>query len=211
LSAEETIEIVAGGQTVTKTFAAGTTLDSIVDALNQDLDNVTVSKTAGNEITLTNNTYGATGFEVTNGAFGIAATTYTGVDIVGTIDGEAAGGSGNSLKGLTGNVEGLRIEYSGSATGDVGDVTVSFGFAEMAYRSLEYLTDPSDGFVNNKIDSLNGTISRYDEDIEKIMARIEIEKQNLTNQFVAMERAISNMNAQSEWLSGQIAGLAQFL
>ncbi|MBD3275356.1 MAG: flagellar filament capping protein FliD [Candidatus Marinimicrobia bacterium] len=211
LSADETIEIVAGGQTVTKTFAAGTTLDSIVDTLNQDLDNVTVSKTAGNEITLTNNTYGTTGFEVTSSAFGIAAATYSGVDIAGTIDGEAASGSGNSLKGLTGNVEDLRIEYNGSATGDVGTVTVSFGFAEMAYRSLEYLTDPSDGFVNNKIDSLNGTISRYDEDIEKILARIEIEKQNLTNQFVAMERAISNMNAQSEWLSGQIAGLAQFL
>ena len=50
----------------------------------------------------------------------------TGRDVKGTIDGEAATGAGNVLKGDIGNAstEGLTVTYSGTVTGDAGTVTV---------------------------------------------------------------------------------------
>ena len=50
----------------------------------------------------------------------------TGRDVKGTLDGEAATGAGNVLKGDLGNAhtEGLTVTYSGTATGAAGTVTV---------------------------------------------------------------------------------------
>jgi len=174
---------------------------------------VTASKSASNELVLTYARYGNESFSVTADAeFGITNGTYAGQDIAGTINGEAATGSGQSLKADSGTTaDGLRINYTGTSTGSVGSVTVSYGTAEMMYQRLDNLLDPIDGYVNNKIDSLQNRIRESDKDITKKEALVELKRKNMFNRFVAMEMAISGMNAQGDWLNSQLSGLSSFL
>jgi len=174
---------------------------------------VTASKSASNELVLTYNRYGSESFTVTaDPEFGITNGTYAGQNVAGTINGEAATGNGQSLKADAGTTaEGLRINYTGTSTGNVGSVTVSYGVAEMMYQRLDNLIDPADGYVNSKIDSLQNRISQADKDIDKKEALVELKRKNMFNKFVSMEMAISGMNAQSSWLNSQLAGLTQFL
>src|SRR5690606_31434096 len=84
----------------------------------------------GGQIRLTHEDYGSNaGFDialVAGGADataerGIAAQAYRGQDVQGTINGIAANGSGNILRGPAGTeIEGLVLSYTGSATGAVG-------------------------------------------------------------------------------------------
>ncbi len=57
---------------------------------------------------------------------GIANGTYVGTDLRGTIGGQAATGSGNTLTADAGTtVAGLSVTYSGASTGAVGSVTIA--------------------------------------------------------------------------------------
>ncbi|HKJ68279.1 MAG TPA: flagellar filament capping protein FliD, partial [bacterium] len=174
---------------------------------------ITASKSASNELVLTHDRYGSESFTITADAeYGITDGTYSGQDVAGTINGESATGNGQSLKADDGTTaEGLRINYTGSATGVVGNVIVSYGVAESMYQKLDGLIDPFDGYVSNKIDSLQDRVQEFDNRIEKKEDQIELKRQYLFNQFVSMEMAISRMQAESNWLNSQLGGLSQFL
>jgi flagellin len=69
---------------------------------------------------------------VTSSGFGTTLVSDTGVDIAGTVGGNAATGRGNVLVGSTGDTEGLSVQLLASAadatiteTGAVGDIAVS--------------------------------------------------------------------------------------
>jgi len=174
---------------------------------------MTASKTANNELILTHDRYGSESFTVTaDGEFGITDGTYSGQDVAGTINGESATGSGQSLKADEGTIaEGLRINYTGSSTGVIGNVMVSFGVAESMYQRLEGLIDPYDGYVSNKIDSLQDRVRNFSKLIEKKEDQIELKRQHLFNKFISMEMSISRLQAESNWLNNQLSGLTQFL
>jgi flagellar hook-associated protein 2 len=108
------------------------------------------------------------------------------------------------MTGISGNAEGLVMRYSGTATGDVGSLTLSFGVAELFDRALDYITDSVDGYVANKGEALQNTIDRLDKRIERMEERIDQKMERMVNQFIAMEEALSAMQSQSDWLSGQI-------
>ena len=80
----------------------------------------------------------ASGFTVTaNALLGFTDNTYSGLDVAGTINGEAATGSGQTLTGNSGtaHVDGLVLTYTGSATGGIGDLTFTLGVADLFNRS----------------------------------------------------------------------------
>lgn len=116
--------------------------------------------------------------------------------------------SGTYLKGISGDVEGLRIGYSGTATGNVGTFTLTYGVAELFNRTLEDLTDSTDGFVANKEESIQGTVERLDDRMADMEDRIEREMQTMTQQFIAMENTMRALQSQSSWLSSQIGTLS---
>jgi len=115
-----------------------------------------------------------------------------------------ASGSGEYLTGVSGDAEGLVVRYSGTATGDVGSFTLTFGVAELFDRTLACITDSVDGYVANKGETLQDTIDRLDKRMERMEEQIDQKMERMTNQFIAMEEALSIMQSQSDWLSGQI-------
>jgi len=130
-----------------------------------------------------------------------------GVDVAGTINGEAATGSGQFLTGDDGenNVDGLMIKYTGTTEGlDVGDVKLTLGTAELFDRVLFNITDSYDGYLAFKQDSLQDSISSFGTKIEEMEARMNNKMEMLINKFVAMETALAKIQSQSQWLSGQI-------
>ena len=92
-------------------------------------------------------------------------TVNNGVDVAGTINGEAATGSGQLLTGNDGenNVDGLVIKYTGTAEGlDVGDIKLTLGTAELFDRVLFSITDSYEGYVAFKQDSLQDSIDGFE-------------------------------------------------
>jgi len=134
-------------------------------------------------------------------------TVSNGVDVAGTINGEAATGSGQILKGndRESHIDGLVIKYTGTTEGlDVGDIKLTIGTAALFDRVLFNITDSYEGYVAFKQDSLQESIDGFETRIEEMEARLDLKMENMINRFVAMESALSVMQSQSQWLTGQI-------
>ena len=134
-------------------------------------------------------------------------TVDNGEDVAGTIKGEAANGSGQVLTGADGenNVDGLLIKYTGTDENlDVGTATLTIGVAELFERALYNITDSYEGYVAFKQDSLHERISGLEDDIQDMEARLDKKMEMMINKFVAMEVALSKIQNQSDWLTGQI-------
>ena len=134
----------------------------------------------------------------------------SGLNVVGTINGEDATGTGQTLKGdapgtgETTSVEGLVIKYTGTATGDQGTVKITMGVGELFDRVLFNITDPIDGYASFKQDSLQDRIDSTKDQIEQMEERLDRKMELMINRFVAMEVALSKIQNQSNWLTGQI-------
>ena len=133
-------------------------------------------------------------------------TVNNGQDVVGTINGEEATGSGQFLTGNDdeANIDGLVIKYTATGTGDVGSIKLTLGTAELFDRTLFNITDPIEGYVAFKQDSLKGSISDHETQIEELEKRLDLKMERMINRFVAMEIALSKIQSQSQWLTGQI-------
>jgi flagellar hook-associated protein 2 len=129
-----------------------------------------------------------------------------GQDIAGTINGEAATGSGQYLTGKEdeANVDGLAVKYTGTGIGDVGSIKLTLGAAELFDRTLFNITDPIEGYVAFKQDSLEGSISDLETQIEELENRLALKMERMIDRFVHMEIALSKIKNQSQWLAGQI-------
>ncbi|RME00150.1 MAG: flagellar hook protein [Calditrichaeota bacterium] len=173
---------------------------------------ITASKNASNQLVLTQDNYGSNyGFTIsqTVNNLGITDGTYTGNDVAGTINGEAATGNGQILTGDDGeaNVDGLVIKYTGSSTGNVGTITLTLGVMEQFNRKLFDIVDQFEGYVQDKMDSLSDSISRLDDRISEREKLLDQKKERLISKFLTMENTIAKLNAQSAWLSSQVGSL----
>ena len=134
------------------------------------------------------------------------AATEIGLDVAGTINNEAATGSGQKLTGNKGeaNIAGLVIKYTGSTTGNVGNIKLTVGVAELFDRALFNITDSYEGYVAFKRDSLTERISDLEERIDQMNARLDLKKEAMLVRFSAMELALSRLQSMSSWLTGQL-------
>jgi len=176
---------------------------------------ITASNDGSNHLRLTNDSYGS-GYSFTveeDTDTGLWAGSHTtplsinnGLDVAGTINGEAATGSGQNLTGDDGeaNIAGLLIKYTGSTTGTIGNIKFTTGVGELFDRVLYNITDSYEGYVAFKQDSLTDRISDLEDRIEQMTARLDLKTEMMINRFVAMELALSKIQSMSEWLSGQI-------
>jgi len=180
---------------------------------------ITASNDGSDHLVLTHDSYGSsysftiqesTDTGLWTGSQTTPVSVNNGVDVAGTINGESATGSGQLLTGDDGeaNIDGLVIKYTGTTTGDVGTVKITLGAAELFDRVLYSITDPLEGYVGFKQDSLQDTIDDYELKIEQMEARLDQKMEMMINRFVAMELALSNIQAQSQWLSGQINAMS---
>ncbi len=115
-----------------------------------------------------------------------------------------ATGEGEYLKGISGNAKGLVVRYSGTATGAVGSLSLTYGIAELLERSLHSITDSLDGTIVHKQETIQDTVDHLTDDIETMKARLDQRMAELERRFVAMETALSTLQSQTGWLTGQI-------
>lgn len=169
---------------------------------------ITASNDGSNHLQLSNDNYGSGYSFIVDSALwsGTPVTVNNGLDVAGTINGEAATGLGQRLTGNDGeaNIDGLVIRYTGSATGNAGNIRFTVGVAELFDRALFNITDSYEGYVAYKQDSLSEHIKDLQERIDQMEARLERKKETLTVRFAAMELALSKFQSMSSWLAGQL-------
>ncbi|ATX82959.1 Flagellar capping protein FliD [Mariprofundus ferrinatatus] len=166
---------------------------------------------SGNFLQLQSNDYGsAESFTVAQSAnnLGIIDQTYAGQDVAGTIGGIAATGNGQVLTGSSGNIDGLLLAYSGTATGAVGTMSVNLGLAAQMSSTLEAYTFPVTGLTQMSVDSSVSTYDSLQSQIDSLTLQLDKERERLMSQFLAMERFMSQSNATGAWLSQQITAMS---
>tara|TARA_R110001583_G_scaffold195380_1_gene372446 strand:- start:2956 stop:6156 length:3201 start_codon:yes stop_codon:yes gene_type:complete len=196
---------------------AGT--EEVRAAIESQLSGVTVSyDSAATGFVFTSNTTGVTstveisnpganianlGISAATGVVGkAAATASAGADVVGTINGVAAFGSGNILLPKLGSdLAGLSLRIAPGATSST--ITLSRGFANELSNIL-------DGFLKNKgliadrETRLNTRLDDVKDDRTDLDRRMEARFSVLQGQFLAMERIIASLNSVSGSLDGLV-------
>ncbi len=171
---------------------------------------ITASNDGSNRLKLNHEDYGAAiGFSVTSTdtqILGTASDSDTGVDVAGTINGEAATGNGRILIGDAGNsnTDRLSILVNDNATGAQGTVSLTLGIAEQMDGLLKGLTDSIDGMLAIKQDALQGQHDAIQDRIDRIEARLLLFEERLRRQFLAMEQAMSRIQSQGNFLLAQL-------
>jgi flagellar hook-associated protein 2 len=173
---------------------------------------ITASKDGSDHLVITHNDYGSSsGFSVSQSGtdLGLGAVT-AGLDLAGTINGEAAAGSGQVLTGSapsagqTSSVDGLVVKYTGTTTGAKGTVKITMGAAELFNRALYNMTNTIDGYLDFRMKSINETMTNLDDQISSMEDRLSHKEEAMINRFVAMETALSKIQNMSSWLSNQV-------
>ncbi|MGQ3685290.1 MAG: flagellar filament capping protein FliD [Candidatus Loosdrechtia sp.] len=178
---------------------------------------ITASKDEDDRLVLTHKSYGSRyGFTTTetNNLLGTSGT-HTGVDVAGTIHGEAATGTGRLLVGdaphdssSATSVEGLTIEVNSTTTGSKGQIKLTKGIGEIMYDNLDSIIDQFDGLLTIRMDGLQKSIENMQKSIDAMEERLSMEASRLYNQFVQLELNLSKLQSQGEFMEQQLMSLS---
>ena len=97
--------------------------------------------------------------------------------------------------------------YAADPQGVAAQFTGAGGFAGRMQAAAKSASDPATGMLVSEIQGTNSEISQLQNSIADWDSRLAVKKDALTRQFTAMETALSKLNSQSQWLSGQLAQL----
>jgi flagellar hook-associated protein 2 len=198
------------------TLALGSTATDAVNAINSDakLKDIVVASLDAGRLKIESKRYGSGGnFTVyssleaaadnTGIGVGSLGTVYQGVDVQGTINGEAATGNGQFLTGATtaSNVKGVQIQYTGTALGLVGNVKFSRGVGEITKDLVSTMTDSVNGLITATDNGFTSQIDDIEDSIATMRERMTAKESLLRQQFLRMETAISELQQQSARLS----------
>jgi flagellar hook-associated protein 2 len=123
---------------------------------------------------------------------------------------------GTSLASL-----GLQTDRSGKLVLDTTKLEAAFasdpatvvaklgtGFAGRVAAVSTSASDPYDGSLTASVTGQNSDIKRLQDSIEDWDGRLTLRRNTLTQQFTALETALSQMNSQSSWLSSQLGSMS---
>ena len=155
----------------------------------------------GGQLELSHDLYGSSdGFEISfvaggadgSASLGLAAGTYNGLDVVGTIGGLAATGTGQLLSGDAGSaIEGLSLKYTGSGSGPVGSLTASRGIASIVELAAKGLVEDGSGSIDTLVEQGQVQIDRMERRIDAIEDRLARRRELLLRRFVSAESALA--------------------
>ncbi len=216
--AGQTVAVTRGGTTVSYTAPSGEDLATSVATINTQLANAglgIIAAQSGNTITLTAASPGsARAFTTT--LDGAAATQLTaGQDVAGTIDGQAASGSGNvlSLATGTGGAVGLALVVDTTAAdisatgGAIGTAKFSSGLARQLQQLVTTATDSSTGTLTSAKNSAAAQVKSLQDQIDAWTQRLSDYRARLVSQFTAMETSINTLKTSMTALSGLTSSL----
>jgi flagellar hook-associated protein 2 len=185
-----------------KFAGAGLTVEAKIDE-NGKLALSSTHWGAGSNVSLTNES----GTAVAD-IFG-AATASAGRDVAGTIGGAAASGSGQTLTGAAGSkAEGLKLTISGGATGDLGTITFSQGFAyQLTNLAASFIG--VGGMVTGRTDGLNTSVKTIGNQRDIENARLDELAKRYRKQFTALDTMMASLQSTQSYLSQQLASIAK--
>jgi flagellar hook-associated protein 2 len=193
----------------------GATMADIVNKINSDsrLKDLVTASDNGGKLQVESKKYGTNGrFTLvsnqsplgTNSGVGFAAgSLIDGVDVAGTIAGQAATGSGQFLTGATGNsvANGLQIQYTGTTTGVVGSMSYVRGISGSVNESLKTFTDSINGLAVAGQESFKKQADQLQKDMDAINRRASQKQDDLKAKFIAMESRMSSLKNQGSAIS----------
>ena len=206
------------GATGSVSLANGDTVDTIVAKLNAMFTAQKMKLTASNsggQLSVRSTEYGSgQGFTVAYTAggadgtaqLGLAAGTFAGTNVAGTIGGAAATGVGQILTADTGTAaEGLAVKYAGTGTGAIGTLTFVRGLGGDLVRAADAIVRPGDGIVAAQQEVLDRAGTDLRARAAQVSARLERRRAALVKQFAGMERAISKLQSASNSVTALLA------
>ena len=212
----EDMNILLGTTSVLVGVSAGSTLSQAVTELNTALGTLGLTEILVDEFSgalrlTAPGFYGASyNMAVWNdSAFGLD-NVVTGVDVAGTIDGQAATGTGRTLLSTAGDPTGLSLSISATPT-DVGAGPLSLGNVDV----LQGLGGAVDTWLD-RVQGVDGQIARargewdtrietVDDSIDAFELRIIAREARLRREFTAMESALARLQNQSHFFAGLFA------
>lgn len=219
--ADITFQLTSGSKTADVTVTAGSNLNDAIATINSALTAAginTVSADAdGGAIRLTESRFGS------GPQFSVSASvslgldgSFQGLDVEGTIGGEAATGNGRLLTADSGDPNRLSVnvlatpaEVAGAGgTLVVGDVAVRGGLIGAVSRVVS-AAEGADGSIKRARDHWASQIELVDQRIERFEDRLVSVEDRLIRQFTAMEQALAQLQSQQSWMQSQLAGLNQ--
>lgn len=141
-------------------------------------------------------------------ALGLAAASATataGVDVAGTIGGNAATGSGRSLTG-TGAAEGLTLEVLGGSIGARGTIAFVRGIADRTNHFMESLLGAQD-VIATRTRGIQTRIGDVDDQRTQLAARLQRLEDRYRAQFSALDSLVSRLQNTGTFLTQQFAAL----
>jgi flagellar hook-associated protein 2 len=198
-SANETLTFSLSGKSATVALTYDMNIDQIISAVNGAFETAGISALAsetGNILSVRSQGYGsAYALSVSSSGTGVFSTskTDTGVDVAGTLGGNAATGSGRLLTGNTGDTNGLMVFAESQTVGDKGTVSVSFGVGEQLRQRMYDLTFPYSGLLAKNVEALDSQLENIDLKISDINRRLAEEETSLIEQFSRANEALSQL------------------
>ncbi len=197
------------------TLDVGSTMADIVNKINNDprLKDLLVASDNSGKLQIDSKRYGTNGrFTLVsnqsptgdNSGVGFAAGSLVdGLDVAGTIAGQAATGIGQFLTGASTNTvaNGLQIQYTGTTTGLIGSINFTSGLNGVLNNLLNTYTDYTTGLTVTGAQSIRDQADAIQTQIDAINKRADDKATELKNQFAAMEQRIADLQSQGQRLS----------
>ena len=130
-----------------------------------------------------------------------------GLDVAGTINGKKTTGDGQFLRSDEGDSAGLRIQITGGAIGDRGQVSYIEGVGDQMVDRINNMLSPK-GSLSVAIDGFNKELGMIKEDRQKLDLRIESLTARLVKQFSVADSLVSRLNNTGDFLTAQLKAMA---
>lgn len=210
--AGRTIVVSRGTTTISYTAGAGESMADVIAALDARLSRagfgITASENNGS-LMLTSDLKGAAQAFTASIDDGAATQVTAGRDVEGTIDGQAASGTGDllTLRTGTGGAVGLTVrttftDADVSATGGaVGTLNYEPGLAQSLLSVIKDATASNTGSLTTAQQSRQDSVDDLQKQIDNWTTRLDAKRLALQRQFTAMETTLATLKSQTSALS----------
>jgi flagellar hook-associated protein 2 len=186
------------------TDAMATTVKGVIDAVNDALTKID-GLTAYNSTTKTSGPLA--------GDSAVRAVRTALLTTVYPADGSSLAGVGIQLDRygkLTFDQAAFKTAYAADPAAVAAKFTsgATAGFAARVQAVAQGASDAVNGTVTTSINGRSTDIERMQDSIADWDSRLALRQESLQRQFTALETALSQMNSQSSWLSGQLGSLS---
>jgi len=141
------------------------------------------------------------------GTYAVDITSNSGGTVIGTVNGQAASGTGGVLTVTgAGAASGLSLNIAAGVTGSLGSVSVSSGLYSQISGILNGALTPSTGSVTEEISNLNSTLASMNQQITSLQQQAQQQTALLTQQYSAAEQTLQQLTTVNSFLSQYFSG-----